>query len=316
MGNALHTTLGRLAVNSKLLAIKAYGAVVRLLPARTLVIEGIGSMAGVLSMFLHAGQWGPIGRFAGHIGYERTKRRFILRYFLRKGKDLAWELSGYELPLDPTDYAAIEGSELLEQSLRAGKGAILIGAHYGPSLYLHTLHSLSADVRVLVAPGRLDYWDRFESLGAARLQRRMFSFLQSRSLAAGKEERSLLSHLRAGGAVFMDIDTPGPRKEEQTVPFLGARMAPHLFPFELSLKYRSPVFFCLFEEDRKRPYRFRICPCSPFSAASDGFREYIAFVEKKILSCPFMWSLVPHFFDMFATAAPGMPSCPAKTGPR
>ena len=113
----------------------------------------------------------------------------------------------------------------------------------------------------------------------------------------------------------MDIDSPGPRKEEQTVPFLGTGMTPHLFPFELSLKYQAPVFFCLFGEDAEKPYRFLIRPCGPFTTAADGFREYIAFVEKRILSCPFMWSFVPHFFDMFPSG-PDIPPFTDKTGYR
>ena len=291
--------LKRLVVDCKLLIIRVFGIVVRRLPCKKLAIESVGFVTGFLSMFRHAGQWDEIGRFADLAGSGHSKRQFIASYFIQKGKDLAWELSGYEAPLDPAAYTTITGKEPLEQALAAGRGAILLGAHYGPSLYLHTLHALTLNVKVLVDPWRLEYWDHFEDLGATRLRRKMFFFLKSVSLAAGKQEKALISHLRAGGAVFMDIDNPGPRTEERTVPFLGVDIPPHYFPFELSLKYQAPVFFCLFEKDSQRPYRFSIVPCGSFLSPQEGFRKYAEFVEKRILSCPFMWSFVPHFFAMF-----------------
>ncbi len=254
---------------------------------------------GFLSMFLHTGQWEAIAQFAQRVGSRHGRWLFIVKYFIQKGKDLAWEVSGYEAPLDPAEYAAIDGLELLDESLRAGRGAILLGAHYGPSLYLHTLHGLSVDAKVLVAPGRMEYWDYVTAMGVTWLQRRMFAFLRSKSVTAGKEEKAMVSRLRTGGVVFMDIDNPGPRAEERTVPFLGVDIPPHYFAFELSLKYQSPVFFCLFEKDSQRPYRFRIVPCGAFSSPQEGFRKYAKFVEKSIFSCPFMWSFVPHFSVMF-----------------
>ena len=299
MEQGLRKKRERLVVNLKLLAVKAYGSVICRMPCKRLLNGAAGIVMGVLSMFLHTGQWKAIAQFARSIGSRHGRLLFIVNYFIQKEKDLAWELSGYEAPLDPAAYTTITGKEPLEQAVVAGRGAILLGAHYGPSLYLHTLHALTVNVKVLVDPWRLEYWDHFEDLGAARLRRKMFFFLKSVSLAAGKQEKALISHLRAGGAVFMDIDNPGPRTEDRTVPFLGADIPPHYFPFELSMKYQAPVFFCLFEKDSQRPYRFSIVPCGPFSSAEEGFRKYAGFVEKRILSCPFMWSFVPHFSVMF-----------------
>ncbi len=299
MGPGLRKKIERLVVNFKLFIFKVYGAVICRVPCRGPLIEVVGIVMGSISMFLHTGQWKMIGQFSHRVGRNQRRWLFIVKYFIQKGKDLAWEVSGYEGPLDPAEYASIEGKELLDESLRAGRGAILLGAHYGPSLYLHTLHCGSIDAKVLVAPGRVEYWDRFATLGAKWLQRRMFAFLGSKSLVAGREEKALVSHLRAGGAAFMDIDNPGPRAEGRTVRFLGIDISPHYFPFELALRYRSPVFFCLFEKDSRKPYRFRIVPCGSFSSALEGFRKYAAFLEERVRSCPFMWSFVPHFSAIF-----------------
>lgn len=67
--------------------------------------------------------------------------------------------------------------------------------------------------------------------------------------------------------------------------------------FRLALKYDIPIFFCLFRNVRQGGYRMDFIPSGQYSSPEEGFRRYLSHLQSQIEEYPFMWNMIPRFFE-------------------
>jgi lauroyl/myristoyl acyltransferase len=186
----------------------------------------------------------------------------------------------------------------MKEALARGKGAIVLGAHYGPVLCTYMLDRLHFDVKTLVDKRLVTHLHNAGTLVLKPLRSKKIQFLNESGvvLVSREEEKYLFDHVKKGGMVKMDIDYPGPPRNAGTAPFLGISITPHLFPFRLALKYDIPVFFCFFNKNRYGAYIMNFIPSGEYSTPEEGFRRYLFRLQTQIEEYPFMWFMIPQFF--------------------
>ena len=289
----------RLALNVKFLAIRLIGMSVGVVPFKAFLLNSFGSVIGLFLMFLKIDRWKAIKRFARHTGSPLPALLYIAKYFVQQGKDGVWGYVFCEAPSVLDQYVTIQNVEAMKQALAKGKGAIVLGAHYGPVLCTYMLDRMHFDVKSLVSKSFVRHLHNAGTLVLKPLRSKKIRFLNESGvfLVSREEEKYLFDHVRKGGMVKMDIDYPGPSKNAETAPFLGISISPHLFPFRLALKYDVPVFFCFFNRNKYGAYLINFIPSGEYSTPEEGFRRYLYRLQTQIEEHPFMWGMIPRFFQ-------------------
>ncbi len=288
----------RLALNVKFLAIRLIGISVRVLPFKAFLLNSLGIVIGLLLAFLKIGQWSAIRRFARHSGSSLPALLYILKYFVQQGKDAVWGYVYCEAPFVLDQYVTTQDVEAVKYAIARGKGAIVLGAHYGPVLYTYMLNRMHFNVKALLAQAFVTQLHNAGTLVLNTIRSKKVIFFNDPGivLVSKEDEKHFVEHVRKGGVVVTNIDFPGPMGKGETVPLFGLSIRPHAFPFRLALKYDIPVFFCLFHNIRRRGYRMDFIPSGEYATPEEGFRRYLSRLQAQIEEYPFMWSMIPRFF--------------------
>jgi lauroyl/myristoyl acyltransferase len=289
----------RLAMNAKFLAVRLIGIVIHFVPFKVTLLNGLGIVTGLFFMFLRTGQWRAIKRFARYTGSTLPTLLYILKYFVQQGKDGVWGYVFCEAPSVLDKYVTMQNLEAMKQALARGKGAIVLGAHYGPVLCTYMLDRMHFNVKTLVDKRFVTQLHNAGTLVLKPLRSKKILFLNESGvvLVSREEEKYLFDHVKKGGMAKMDIDYPGPRRNAGTAPFLGISISPHLFPFRLALKYDIPIFFCFFNKNKCGAYIMNFIPSVDYSTPEEGFRRYLSRLQAQIEEYPFMWGMIPLFFE-------------------
>ena len=293
------TGVPRLALNLKFLAIRLIGISIGVVPFKAFLLNSFGSIVGLFFMFLRIGQWRAIKRFARHIGSPLPALLYIAKYFVQQGKDGVWGYVFCEAPSVLDQYVTMQNVEVMKQALARGKGVIVLGAHYGPTLSTYMLDRMHFNVKTLVARRFVAQLHDFGTLVLKPLRSKKVVFLNESGvvLMSRQEEKYLFDHVKKGGMVKMDIDYPGPARDASKAPFLGISISAHLFPFRLALKYDIPIFFCFFNKNKYGTYIMNFIPSGEYSTPEEGFRRYLSRLQAQIEEYPFMWGMIPRFFE-------------------
>jgi len=289
----------RLALNVKFLAIRLLGILVRVVPFKAFFLNSSGMIIGLFLMFLRIDQWRAIKRFARHTGSPLPSLLYIVKYFVQQGKDGVWGYVFCEAPSVLDQYVTTQNREAVKDALAEGKGAILLGAHYGPAFYAYILNRMHFDVKGLFDKYFVRQLHNAGTLVLKPLRSEKVMFLNNSGvvLVSHKNEKHLVEHVRKGGSVVTDIDFPGPAGQGETIPFFRLSICPHVFLFRLALKYDIPIFFCLFRNVRQGGYRMDFIPSGQYSTPEEGFRRYLSRLQSQIEEYPFMWNMIPRFFE-------------------
>jgi lauroyl/myristoyl acyltransferase len=288
----------RLALNVRFLIIRLIGISVGVVPFKTLFLNSFGVVTGVMLMFLKIGQWGEIKRFARHSGSPLPALPYIVKYFVQQGKDGVWGYVFCEAPSSLDRYVTMQNIEALKQALAGERGAIVLGAHYGPGVCAYMMKRMQFNVKVLIAGEFLTQLRNYGTMVLKPLRSKHVILLTDPGLVlvSRKDEKRLVEHIRKGGMVLTDIDFPGGAGKAETTPFFGLSIYRQTFMFRLALKYDIPIFFCRLNNIRRGGYRMDFIPSGEYSTPEEGFMRYISGLQAKIEEYPFMWSMIPHFF--------------------
>ncbi len=233
--------------------------------------------------------WSEIAGFAKLNGVTDTGWRYAYRYFVEQARCGTWSHLYYELPNQLNKYITIEGLGELKEATRHGQGAVLVGAHFGPSIVTFLLQQKGVVTRPVVGDQRLlqnpDIRHFRRRLTSSR--RRTFLGQEMRSFEANKSERDLVRHVRQGGVVSMLIDYPRPQVGGAPVCLFGKPLRLYYFPFKLAQKYGVPVFFYFFEITPGGRYRLRLAPAGDFSSPAAGAADYASRLEEHIQNHPY-----------------------------
>ena len=289
--------LKAIVINVKFFIIKTAALFIRVTPFRIFFIKILGLIKGFATLCVRVPEWPKITRFARHIGRPESAVLIVLKYYLQKGIDQIWESVLYEIP-SLKKYIIVENKDLLDKSMKRGNGTIILGAHYGPGLYLYTFSGIVRDIKGLVDLSTCIRREDAIKLGLRPLISKMYLFHTEagRSLPARSKEKTLVSHIRNNGVVLMHIDGSGPNRAEGTLTFFGRALSIQSFPFKLALKYDCTVLFCSFVKDTAGAYRLRLVASPQFTTPAEGFSHYLDFLRSQIQSYPFMWTYLPDFF--------------------
>ncbi|MFA6056046.1 MAG: hypothetical protein WC769_11810 [Thermodesulfovibrionales bacterium] len=259
----------------------------------------MGIAIGLFFMFLRIGQWGAITRFARHIGSPLPALLYLVKYFTQQGKDGVWGYVFCEAPSVLDQYVTTWNAEALRNALAGGKGAIVLGAHYGPALNSYMLYRMHFNLKILFAKEYVMHLYNAGTLVLKPFRSKKVMFLNDSGvvLVSRKQEKHLVSHVKKGGLIALTLDFPGPTRKDATVSLFGLSICPHVFPFRLALKYEIPVFFYLFNNMKHGGYRLDFIPIGEYSTPEEGFRRYLSRLQAQIEEYPFMWSTIPHFFE-------------------
>lgn len=161
------------------------------------------------------------------------------------------------------------------------------------------MNRMHFNMKALLAKEFVTQLHRAGTLVLKPLRSEKVNFLNSPGvvLVSLKDEKHLVEHVKNGGMVVTNIDFPGPARKGEPTPFFGLSICPHVFLFRLAIKYDIPIFFCLFNNVRRRGYRMDFIPSGEYSTPEEGFRRYISRLQTHIEEYPFMWSMIPHFFE-------------------
>ena len=185
----------------------------------------------------------------------------------------------------------LEGIEHLREALRAGRGAILLGAHMGNGAMIAVrLAAEGWPVSVVYKQSRMMSAGFFE---------RGFALYGFEGLLANegmKAYAKMLGALRRGGVVFLMADQ-GVKKAADGVQvrFLGKDMSMPAGPAQLAKHARAPVlpFTAITAGPR---WRFLIGPPVVLPTEADvaaSTRTLIGIIEQMVLAHPHLWSW-PH----------------------
>ncbi|MEE9613598.1 MAG: hypothetical protein V3W31_01420, partial [Thermodesulfobacteriota bacterium] len=236
--------------NLKYLGIRLAALGIKAAPSKLSAIRLMGLISGLLALVCNIKRWSGVSAFASHTGSAAPRWRYILRYFVQTATDRVWGLALYEASPELAEGIRIEGREPLERAVSEGKGAVVVGAHYGPMLYVFMLNTLGLDVKQLIGKRFFKKAADISRLVPGRLLSKKFLAMADteRSLMAKGGERGIVEHIKGGGVAFMDIDTPAQSRKAARAEFFGMPMRFSRFPFRLALAYDAPLFFTLFEK--------------------------------------------------------------------
>lgn len=286
----------------KYTVINGLGLIIRLAPAKLFSLELLSFCSGLWILCRQTARERKfIVGFAKIAGNKVPSWLYILKYCVQAGRNRIWnETLFFEVQHGLKKYFTFEGREGLEESLKR-RGAVLLGAHYGPRLHLFLFHQMKLEVRHLVERAFYDQQQNLvQSAGRCSLSKKARFFKEFRHCLVVKgSERELVGHLKKGGAVSMFIDFPNRNAESSVTDFFGFPMRFHKFPFRLALEYEVPVFFYFLTRTRMGGYQLSFVPSGTFSTPDEGIAKYASFFQSKIMASPSLWNNLPGLLKWF-----------------
>lgn len=283
--------------NSRLLAVKLTASVIALSPDKALTVSLLGMPYGIWLMLTKAGRWASIAAFSRLVNPGRPAWFFVPKYFIREAEGILWSVAFYEADNAIGRHVTFENSECLKEAVESGRGALILGAHYGPRVPLRLLKEKGIEAKVLVATATADHLVMASKCGLAPLMTRKVEFLVDgdRMLCPRKSEKRLLRYVKSGGAVLMLVDFPSYSRSGEVVQFLGSKFRFNDFAFKLALKHDVPVFFIFLEGEGRGSFRAVIEPCEGFGTPEEGLRMYAAALESRIKRDPSAWMYLSKY---------------------
>lgn len=233
-------------------------------------------------------------------GVAQKPKSFVRSYFFEQAKRDVWSALFYDAADSLEKYIAVDNQQSVLRAVADGRGALLLGAHFGPSVYTFVMRKSGIAARPLIDAD--NYQSALRSSGQCleRLQTKKMSFWRNEldPFLSSKSEKALIAYVRAGGVATIQNDYPKKTPGGPTTSFFGRPIRFNYFAFKVSLHYTVPIFFYIFEKaERGRGFRLTFTPCPPFSTIEAGLDQYSAFLEYKISNCPFMWYTLPDFME-------------------
>lgn len=274
---------------ARAIALKLSGLLVKAAPAKRQVVDGIGALIGLPLLLSKSFRLKGV-RMAMVLNPNASAWPYLFKFAAQTGRDIAWGAMYFEAGESLRRYVDVDGLEMVHKAVDAGKGALLIGAHYGPSLGSAKLHQMGFAVRPLAGGHNVRRYQAAARLRPKWLADKKSIFMAGEvsAMAFPANGKRLLNHVRQGGVSVMLLDSPATGGAE--CEFFGRTERFSYFPFKLALKYDAPVFFYYFDRMPKAGYAMRVRACSAFATPDAGAQAYATFLEAIVKLAPEMWS--------------------------
>lgn len=234
-----------------------------------------------------------IAAFAKYTGSSETAHVFAKNFFFKQSQCQIFTGSYFEAPGDLEKYIAIHNLDSLFKTINDKKGALLLGAHFGPLITAYLLAERGLNVKAIFGNDWRPVLAHFNKYGLAALKRRRWKFMNECFCLAGVHEKQILTHLKSGGIATMLMDVPQTAPKGLPIEFLGTEVRLSLFPYKVGLKYEIPVFF-YFVDSSPAGFTLRL-ERATFSTAEEGAGKYADYFAQKILQKPHLWGSLPTF---------------------
>jgi hypothetical protein len=200
----------------------------------------------------------------------------------------------------------LEGEELMASQLQSGRGAMLLGAHFGSFEVMHSLGLRQCGLRVAMTM----YEDNARKINAtlAAINPRHVSD----TILLGRIGAMLKIAERLDRGAFVGVlgDRTLGREPVQAVALLGERAYLPTGPMRAAAILRCPVFFMAGPYRGKNRYHVVFEPIADFSATAPAERDaavhsaierYAAVLERRCRDDPYNWF---NFYDFWQTPPP------------
>ena len=139
-----------------------------------------------------------------------------MKYFAKQGKDGVWGYVYCEAHYLSLNMLPPGMFEALGNALMGGKGAIVIGAHYGPTLYTYLFYRMHVNVKALLAKEYIMTLRDAGTLVLRPFRNKKIMFMNDSGvvLTSQEQERRFVSHVKKGGLIVTHLDFPGPESKE------------------------------------------------------------------------------------------------------
>lgn len=287
-----------LRLNLEFLIIRIFALSIKILPFKGFIIDTAGLVYGLSLLPFRASLREMIINFKKISGYPGPIWLYVLRCFIRQGRDKAWTDAFFETGASVQEYFRSENMGILKEALKRGRGAVILGAHYGPEVSNFTLNKVVADFTALVAPEfEKSVQDPLTLVrGPLVSNKTRYYSKDGRILVSEKSEKELVRRLRGGGSIYINLDYFRNFPKGVVTDFFGLPVRVSYFPFKLALKYGAPVFFCFISRDEQGKFVVRLSPAAPFETPEEGVKLYCRALESKVMSYPFMWRKMKDLF--------------------
>jgi lauroyl/myristoyl acyltransferase len=209
----------------------------------------------------------------------------------------------------------VSGFEAVTSSLFAGRGAILLGCHFGGYLAaVHWLFRQRVPMRLLVQrPRHVSAWlhRQFDRDDGPFPQREFFLHTSMPPIEAARRTLRARDALRAGQAVFLNGDIPWPSSNARTGRLLGRSQSFLAVWADLSVLLRVPVIplFCTHLPGGRFSLQFDPPEVVRPGCEEDAVAFYLARLEAVIAAHPA--DAIPHLtWDAYRPLAESVPSLP------
>lgn len=284
-----------LGTNVRLAAIRLASLFVRLGPTprtRAYMLDTIGTLAGLILTPVLYWRRRPVAALGRRIRPKQAAPFFIIKGIVQSGRDYGWGFVLGDAPAVGRGLVAARGAEPLLADIAAARGAVMVGAHYGPMLDQNAIRALGLGIGAMAVVndrGR-QVWSDLSNLGISVLKPASMRLADEPRLTAvaGREEKKLVKHLKNGGAVFVSDDLPQKSSGlDCRVAGLPARLS--YFPFKLALRYEKPLYLTCFKRDGMRGIVWVIEKAPFFATPEEGLACYAEWLSGLVEENPYMW---------------------------
>ena len=287
-----------LRLNLEFLIIRIFALSIKILPFKGFIIDTAGLVYGLSLLPFRADLREKTIRFKKLSGHPGPVWLYLLRCFIRQGRNKAWTDAFFETGLSVQDHIKSENMEMLEEAIKRGRGAVILGAHYGPEVSSLTLSKVVADHTWLVAAEFEECMQDSSTLvrGPLVSNKTRFYSKDRRILVSERSEKELVKRLKGGGSIYICLDYFRNSPKGVVTDFFGLPVRFSYFPFKLALKYDAPVFFNFTSRDELGKFVVRLSPAAPFETPEEGVKLYCKALERMVMSDPFMWRKMKDLF--------------------
>ena len=268
--------------------------VIRIIPFPLVIIRIVSHLA-VSVLILDLKNWRNIVRFFDHIGGSCPRWKSVYKYYQEHSFSKIWCFMLYEVPSLWGKDVSMRELEPLKDVIGSGKGAILLGSHYGPWI----ANFLLAKANIVSRPYVAKYMTKRSK--ATLRNRNSLEFLKSRyhRFTGGLDyiytgsEREMIQHLKDGGIIMFYNDIIFSERDT-FIPFvfLGIQVRFSEFPFRVALKYDVPILYFNTIKLQSGAYQLKVVEFNTFSSPLEGLGQYVSYLERDILKNPYPWGFL------------------------
>jgi lauroyl/myristoyl acyltransferase len=255
------------------------------------ILNRAGALTGYAAYPLQAGKRKKTREYLRVVSGENPGVT-VMDCFTQAGRDFVWDIVSFDSPGLIAELIDISDWLLMKNHLDEKRGAVMIGAHYGPSFnvqtYSHAGSGLNATVLLSADAAESKKNKTAKALRFLRTRPDAEDPEPKRMALAGRQERILVEKIRAGGSVYVNSDIP--RKDGGVeVEIAGQKVRLSAFAFKLAAKYKSPAYFCGSVPDESGGYRWIAEEQPYFADPEEGVRAYANWLNARIKENPALW---------------------------